>query len=110
MLVRAGGSVVLGDPPWPPGLDPEEDEGLRVSSVLARRDAIAAAAPAIHALDRRRGDRATALLDWTAHALVLRHGFRQDELGGLLAPWDAATGDIAEGAAGSTAGPAVGRR
>ena len=35
-------STRAGDDPWPPGTSPEDDEALRVSSVLAARDAAAA--------------------------------------------------------------------
>ena len=37
-----GSAPTRGGPPWPPGLRPDEDDALRVSSELARRDAVAA--------------------------------------------------------------------
>lgn len=110
-LARAAGRSRIADDPWPRGLEPEEDEGLRVSSVLAGRDAAARAAPALAGLDRPVAARAERLLGRTAHAIVLRHGFRADEFAALVAPWRTATGDPATGRAGERpAGPTVRRR
>jgi curved DNA-binding protein CbpA len=101
-LVDAAGRVRLGDDPWPPGLDPEEDEGLRVSTALAARDAAAAAARPLRGLDAATRARAERLLGRTAHALVLRHAFAAAEFDRLVAPWRAATGDPGTGRASDT--------
>jgi curved DNA-binding protein CbpA len=110
-LARAAGRGRITDDPWPRGLGPDEDEGLRVSSALAGRDAAARAAQALAGLQRPVAARAERLLARTAHALVLRHGFRADEFAALVAPWRAATGDPGTGRAGERpAGPTVRRR
>jgi curved DNA-binding protein CbpA len=95
VMVRAATPRHLGRHPWPAGLDPEEDEGLRVSSVLAARDA--AAAPVLALIDPAAAERARRLLARTAHALVLRHAFGADTFADLVAPWTAATGDPGTG-------------
>ncbi len=113
MLTAAGRAPFQADA-WPAGLDPEEDEGLRVSSTLAARDAAAAAAPAVAALaafDRSDAARAARLLGRTAHALVLRHAFGAEEFTRLVGPWQAATGDPGTGrGAGERAEPLLRRR
>ena len=110
MLRASGRSRILADP-WPRGLDPEEDDGLRVSSALAGRDAVAAAAPKLAGLDRAPARRAERLLGRTAHAFVLRHAFTASEFAGLVAPWQAATGDPGTGRGSEPAlGPVVRRR
>lgn len=75
---QAGSS--RGGPPWPPGLRPDEDDALRVSSELARRDAIAALPGAVPAAARRSLERAI-------HALVLRHAFPVGAFDALVGPW-----------------------
>jgi curved DNA-binding protein CbpA len=82
--------------PWPPGLDPDEDDGLRVSSALASRDAVAAAT-ALADVDRPTGTRAARLLRRTAHALVLRHAFGASDFAALLYAWRVATLDPGTG-------------
>ena len=67
-------------PTWPKGLRPDEDDALRVSSELARRDAIAALAAPIPAAARRSLERAI-------HALVLRHAFRTVAFEEMIGPW-----------------------
>jgi curved DNA-binding protein CbpA len=110
-LARAAGRGRIPDDPWPRGLGPEEDEGLRVSSALAGRDAAARAAPALVELERNVAARAERLLARTAHAVVLRHGFRAEEFAALVAPWRAATGDPGTGRRDDRAeGPTVRRR
>jgi curved DNA-binding protein CbpA len=110
-LARAGGRGRITDDPWPRGLGPDEDEGLRVSSALAGRDAVARAAPALAALERPLAARAERLLTRTAHCVVLRHGFRAEEFAALVAPWRTATGDPGTGRTGErAAGPTVKRR
>jgi curved DNA-binding protein CbpA len=68
--------------PWPRGLSPAEDAGLRVSSALAQRDALALLPEPVPAVVRRSLARAM-------HGLVLRHGFRGPELERLAGPWAA---------------------
>jgi curved DNA-binding protein CbpA len=69
-------------PPWPKGLRPDEDDALRVSSELARRDAIGAASTigSLPAAARRS-------LERTIHALVLRHAFPATAFDDLVGPW-----------------------
>jgi hypothetical protein len=67
-------------PPWPPGLTPGEDDALRVSSELARRDAVGALRTTIPAAARRS-------LETAIHALVLRHAFPPATFGRLVGPW-----------------------
>jgi hypothetical protein len=110
-LARASGRSRLPTDPWPRGLDPEEDDGLRVSSALAGRDAVDAAAPTLASLDRATANRAKRLLGRTAHAFVLRHGFTASEFAGLVAPWTTATGDPGTGRGSDPLpGPIVRRR
>jgi curved DNA-binding protein CbpA len=73
---RAGGPEF----PWPRGLSPADDAGLRVSSALAQRDALALLPEPVPASTRRSLARAM-------HGLVLRHGFRGAELDRLVGPW-----------------------
>jgi curved DNA-binding protein CbpA len=101
-LLAAAGRGRLTDDPWPPGLDPEEDEGLRVSIVLAGRDAASAASGVLASLDPPAAARAVRLLGRTAHALVLRHAFTAAEFDRLVGPWRAATGDPGTGRAADT--------
>jgi hypothetical protein len=67
-------------PPWPAGLTPGEDDALRVSSELARRDALAALPGSISVAARRSLERAI-------HALVLRHAFPAATFDRLVGPW-----------------------
>ena len=93
--VRALATAIRGriaSDPWPRGLDPDEDDGLRVSSALACRDAVAAAA-ALRNVDRATASRAARLLRRTAHALVLRHAFSAADFGALVYAWQVATLD-----------------
>jgi curved DNA-binding protein CbpA len=71
---------VPADHPWPRGLSPTDDDGLRVSSALAQRDALALLPEPIPAFARRSLGRAM-------HGLVLRHGFKAPELERLAGPW-----------------------
>ncbi len=87
-------SVGRGGPPWPPGLRPDENDALRVSSELARRDAMAALAGPIPPAARRSLDRAI-------HAIVLRHAFAPAQFEALLGPWRTAL------AVGSTPRPGI---
>ena len=71
---------VSAEHPWPRGLSPTDDDGLRVSSALAQRDALALLPEPTPAYARRSLGRAM-------HALVLRHGFRSAEVERLAGPW-----------------------
>jgi curved DNA-binding protein CbpA len=81
--VAADARPVPGELPWPRGLSPQDDDGLRVSSALAQRDALALLPDPTPAVARRSLARAM-------HGLVLRHAFRPPELERLLGPWGAA--------------------
>lgn len=73
------------DAPWPPGTSPDDDEALRVSSVLAAGDAAAAVPHAgLDAAVVARARRAAARL---AHLLVLRHAFAPASFTALIARW-----------------------
>jgi curved DNA-binding protein CbpA len=76
----ASASTARGAPPWPPGLRPDEDDALRVSSELARRDAVTALPSPVAPATRRSLERAI-------HALVLRHAFATPAFDALLGPW-----------------------
>ena len=84
-LAASGTHARLGEEPWPPGASAEDDEALRVSSLLAARDA-AAAIPRVSTDDAAlsRARRAAARL---AHLLVLRHAFAPATFAALTAPW-----------------------
>jgi curved DNA-binding protein CbpA len=75
-----GGDRSGSDFPWPRGLSPQDDDALRVSSALAQRDALTLLPEPIPALTRRSLARAM-------HGLVLRHGFKHEELERLAGPW-----------------------
>lgn len=84
-LAATGTRVRLGEEPWPPGVSIEDDEVLRVSSVLAGRDAAAAVDGA--ALDAPVVGRARRAAARAAHLLVLRHAFAPATFAALTAPW-----------------------
>jgi hypothetical protein len=86
-LAASGAVERLGDEPWPRGTSIEDDEALRVSSVMAARDAAAVVPPA--GLDRASLVRAQRAAGRVAHLLVLRHAFAQTEYDRLIAPWRA---------------------
>ncbi len=73
------------DPPWPPGTSPDDDEALRVSSVLAARDA--AASIPIGTTDRVTVAHARRAAERLAHLLVLRHAFPASTFATLSRPW-----------------------
>jgi hypothetical protein len=75
-----GGSASRSGPAWPKGLRPDEDDALRVSSELARRDIVAALPNPVPAGARRSLERAV-------HALVLRHAFPAATFDEMLGPW-----------------------
>jgi hypothetical protein len=72
-------------PTWPAGLRPDEDDALRVSSDLARRDAVAALPDATPAAARRSLERAI-------HAVVLQHAFPPATFDQMVGPWHGAFG------------------
>jgi curved DNA-binding protein CbpA len=74
----------LTEDPWPPGTSPDDDEALRVSSILAARDA-AAAVPDI--VDRTAMARARLAAARLGHLLVLRHAFTPKTFAALTRPW-----------------------
>ncbi len=84
-LAALGARDRLGDDPWPPDTSPDDDEALRVSSVLAARDASAAVPGA--GLERRVVARACRAAARVAHLLVLRHAFAPAAFVALSAPW-----------------------
>ena len=105
-LAARGGRARLGEDPWPPGASPEDDEALRVSSVLAARDAIdaiesaatTASAPSARfaatgpsaagaRLDRQTITRAARAATRIVHLLVLRHAFAPATFEQLIGPW-----------------------
>ena len=84
-LAATGALERLGRDPWPADTTPEEDEALRVSSVLAGRDV--AAVIGEDALDRASVGRAQRAAARVAHLLVLRHAVPAAEWQRLIAPW-----------------------
>jgi molecular chaperone DnaJ len=84
-LAKAGGRLRSGDEPWPRGTSPDDDEGLRVSSALAGRDAAAAISPS--GVDGAVVARARHAAARIAHLLVLRHAFAPAAFEALTAPW-----------------------
>ena len=84
-LAKLGARDRLGDEPWPAGTSPDDDEALRVSSVLAARDA-ATAVPA-QDLDLKVAARARRAAGRIAHLFVLRHGFTAAAYDAYTAPF-----------------------
>ncbi len=84
-LAASSAAAALGPEPWPAGTTPEDDEALRVSSLVAGRD-VAAVLPE-GGLDRATRARARAVAARVAHLLVLRHAFSRSEWERLVAPW-----------------------
>jgi curved DNA-binding protein CbpA len=73
------------DPPWPAGTSVEDDEALRVSSLLAQQDAAAAIADG--RIDPATTTRARRVATHLAHLLVLRHAFPPATFAALTKPW-----------------------
>ena len=90
LLIRASAGVPGEDRPWPPALDPDEDEALRISALLAARDVAAALRP--DGLAPATGARARRLLARTGHVTALRHGFPATTYAALVGPFRLATG------------------
>jgi hypothetical protein len=82
---RRAGLDGRSEEPWPPGTSPDDDEALRVSSLLAAQDAVAA----IHedGVDRATLGRAHQAAARLAHLLVLRHAFAPSAFAALTRPW-----------------------
>ena len=74
-----------GEHPWPRGTSPQDDEALRVSSLLAVQD-VALAIP-FDGVDEATGVRAQRAAGRLAHLLVLRHAFTPSTFATLTRPW-----------------------
>jgi curved DNA-binding protein CbpA len=84
-LAATGTSQALGDEPWPADTTPEDDEALRVSSVLAARDVARVIEGG--SLDRASLERARRAAGRVAHLVVLRPIFPASEWERLTRPW-----------------------
>ncbi len=84
-VARAGATSGIGPEPWPSDATPEDDEALRVSSVLAARDA--SLVLETRGLDRVTLAGARRAVTHVAHLLVLRHAFPVAEWERLASPW-----------------------
>ena len=91
-LVHASAGIPGDDRPWPPALDPDEDEALRISALLASRD-VSDALPT-DGLTHATVTRARRLLARTGHVVALRHAFPAATYALLLAPFHATTGAV----------------
>jgi hypothetical protein len=90
VFVRASAGVAAEDLPWPDPLDEDEDEALRISSILASRDV--AAALQVDGLAPATGTRAQRLLARQGHVVALRHAFPPAVFAAFTAPFAAGTG------------------
>ncbi len=90
VFVRASAGVAAEDLPWPDPLDEDEDEALRISSILASRDV--AAALQVDGLAPATATRAQRLLARQGHVVALRHAFPPAVFAAYTAPFAAATG------------------
>lgn len=84
-LAASGSLERLGDEPWPAGISPDDEDGLRVSAELASIDAVAAVSSGI--VDGSALTRAQRAAARVAHLLVLRHLFTDREFDRCTAPW-----------------------
>ena len=82
---RAGQGDGGDEDPWPPDRSPDDDEALRVSSMLAAADAAAAVPTGL--ADRATTARARWAAARLAHLLVLRHAFAPRTFASLTRPW-----------------------
>jgi hypothetical protein len=80
-LARAAAQLGVLDRPWPPRVDPAEDEALRISADLAASDAAAAAREAGVSA------RAATAVGAFAHVTALGSSFGRTEAARLLRPW-----------------------
>ena len=108
-FVRASQGIGGGDRPWPASLSRDEDEGLRVSALLAAADV--ATALTGDGLSGAVTTRARRLLARLGHVMALRHAFPAAAYAALIAPFAAATGAMgpAAGPTSTTAAPGVRR-
>ena len=83
-LVEASRTMDLAHRPWPPGVDPDEDDVQRVSAELAARDAGAVAKAGFSRAIA--GDLAE-VLAFSAHVLALGSAFSPTARRRLLRPW-----------------------
>jgi hypothetical protein len=83
-LADTGTDVRGTEDPWPPDVSPDDDDALRISAILAARDAAAAVPVGLSAADRARARLGAGRL---AHLLVLRHAFAPRAFETLTAPW-----------------------
>lgn len=90
-FLRASQGIAATDRPWPASLDPDEDEALRISALLAARD-VAAAIP-LAGLAPAVATRSRQLAARIGHVTALRHAFAPSTYAVLVAPWTAATGE-----------------
>jgi molecular chaperone DnaJ len=86
-LAAAGTPEILDTEPWPADTTPEDDEALRVSSVLAARDV--ARVVGDRSLDRATLERARQSAARLAHLVVLRSSYPAAEWERLTRPWRA---------------------
>jgi curved DNA-binding protein CbpA len=90
-LVRGSAGIAAGDRPWPAALDPDEDEALRISALLAARDA--AAALATVGVAPGTAERARRLAARLGHVVALRHAFPRATYESLMAPLSSVVGE-----------------
>ena len=83
-LAETGADVRGAPEPWPPDVSPGDEDALRISAILAARDAAAAVPPGLAAAERSKARLAAGRL---AHLLVLRHAFAPAAFDGLTGPW-----------------------
>jgi curved DNA-binding protein CbpA len=81
---RAGPLDGQAEDPWPAGTSPDDDEALRVSSMLAAQGAAAAVPDIVEGTTVARARWAAARL---GHLLVLRHAFTPKAFAALTRPW-----------------------
>lgn len=84
-LAISGTTQALGEEPWPADTTPEDDEALRVSSVLAARDVARVIEGG--SLDRASLERARRAAGRLAHLVVLRSSYPASEWERLTRPW-----------------------
>ncbi len=83
-LAATGAGLAGSEPPWPPSISLEDEDGLRISAQLAARDAAAAVPGGVDAATR---SRARSAAGRPAHLLALRHAFTVHVFDELAAPW-----------------------
>jgi hypothetical protein len=83
-LAATGADVRGTEEPWPPDVSPDDDDALRISAILASRDAAGAVPTGLAAPERTRARLAAGRL---AHLLVLRHAFAPSAFDALTASW-----------------------